>query len=367
MTGSPMRVLFVNENLGGHATVHLNLARALEERTEVDPTYYDVPAPRLLRRLAGAAVPVLARNDLDLQPLRFQLAQSLVVRRRLPELVADVDAVHLYTHNAGLLSTRLLRERPSVVSLDATNTQNAYGLPYRAPAWATPHALRPTVALERRVYAAADRVVTHSAWAAESVRTYGVDDDRIRVIPFGIEVHDRPAVLPGDRPRITFVGATMARKGGWRLLEVFRRHLAGLARLTLVTRDAVAPEPGVEVFDDIVPGDPRLREILADTTVFVFPTEIDAFGYAPIEAMAMGAPVVASDIAALPEIVAHGETGLLVPTGDDVALLAAVRELLDDPNQAARMGAAGRARVLERFDARVTTAQLVDVLREVTR
>lgn len=367
MSTSPARILFVNENLGGHATVHLNLARALEEHDDVEPTYFDVPAPGLLRRVAGAAVPVLGRHDLDLQPLRFQLGQSLVVRRRLPELLTDVDAVHLYTHNAGLLSTEMLRERPSVVSLDATNTQNAYGLPYRAPTRATPHVLRPTVALERRVYAAADRVVTHSAWAAESVRTYGVDDERIRVIPFGIEVHERPLVEAGDRPRITFVGATMDRKGGWRLLEVYRRHLVGRARLTLVTRDAVPPEPGVEVVADIVPGDPRLRELLADTAVFVFPTEIDAFGYAPIEAMAMGAPVVASDIAALPEIVADGETGLLVPKGDDVALLAAISELLDDPTRAARMGAAGRTRVLERFDARVTTAQLVDVLREVTR
>ena len=58
-----MRALFVNENLGGHATVHLNLRRALRARPDVDARFYDVPAPGLVRKLAAAPVPGLAGLD----------------------------------------------------------------------------------------------------------------------------------------------------------------------------------------------------------------------------------------------------------------------------------------------------------------
>lgn len=357
-----LHALFVNENLGGHATLHLNLRLALGAHPEVEARFVDVPSRGPVRRLAVAPVPGLDRLDLDLQPLRFQLGQSAVARRLLRRHLDDADVVHLYTHNIGLLSTDLLRRCPTIVSLDATNTQNAYSLPYRTATRWTPLALRPTKALEARVYAAARAVVTHSAWAADSVATYGIDRSKIHVVPFGIEVHDIPDAPLHDPPRITFVGATMARKGGWRLVELFRRHWADRARLTLVTRDEVPPMPGVEVLGDIVPGDPRLRTILASSTVLAFPTEIDAFGYAPIEAMAMGTAVVATDRAALPEIVDDGRTGLLVPPGDDDALRRAIEALLDDPDRARELGAAGRARALERFDARVTTSALVQLL-----
>src|SRR5205823_7927059 len=81
-----MRVLFVNENIGGHATVHDNLGRALTTRPDVDATFYNVPAPGLVRKVAAAPLPGLARLDLDLQPLRYQLAQSALVHRVLSKL-----------------------------------------------------------------------------------------------------------------------------------------------------------------------------------------------------------------------------------------------------------------------------------------
>lgn len=363
MTSSePLRALFVNENLGGHATAHLHLARALREHPEVAATFVDVPLPRLARRLAAVPVPGLGRLDLDLQPTRYQLAQSAHVRRLLPAWSSDADVMHLYTHNVALLSADLLRARPSLVSLDATNAQNAFNIPYRTPTRFTARSVRPAQRLERRVYEAATFVVTHSAWAASSVQELGIDPEKVHVIPFGIRVPDLPEVDRPELPQITFIGAGMERKGGWRLLEVFRRHFRGRATLTLITRDAVAPEEGVEVLRDVVPGDARVPSLLARTSVFVFPTAIDAFGYAPLEAMAMAAPVVASSYGALPEIVEDGVTGTLVPRFDDEALVAAIRDLLDDPARAAEMGRAGRRRVLERFDARRTTEHLVSLL-----
>jgi glycosyltransferase involved in cell wall biosynthesis len=153
----------------------------------------------------------------------------------------------------------------------------------------------------------------------------------------------------------------MDRKGGWRLLRVWRRHLRDRCTLNLVTRDAVREEPGVRVFNDILPDDPRHAALLARTSVLAFPTEMDAFGYAAIEAMAAGVPVVATRLFALPEIVEDGVTGLLVAPDDD-ELATALSALLDDDDLRRRMGEAGRAVARERFDAGRTTAALAEVL-----
>lgn len=359
-----VRVHFVNENVGGHATMHLAIRQALEHRSDVQATWFDVPAPTGVRRLAGARVPGLDRLDADLQPLRIQGAASAVVRRHLDH-APDHDVLHVYTHNVALGSVAHLRRRPSVVSLDATNVQNAYRLPQRRPTRVTAVALKPTIALERRVYEAASAVVAQSAWTAGSlIDDYGVDASKVQVIPFGITLPPppRPREEEPDLPVITFVGRSLDRKGGWRLLELWRRHLRSRSRLVLVTLEEVPAEAGLSVRNDIRPGDGKLEQVLAETDIFAFPTELDTFGYAAVEAMAAGVAVVATDTAALPEVVASGETGLLVPLGDDEALRAALEQLLDDPALRRRMGVAGRARAERLFSAAVTTDALVDVL-----
>src|SRR5437763_5387807 len=147
-----MRVHFVNENIGGHATMHAHVRAALAEDESVTASFFDVPPRRGLERLAGARIPGLARLDADFQPLRAQVSRSAVVRRHLSGLEEPPDAFHLYTHNAALLSIDHMRRVPSVVSLDATNRQNAYRIPGRRPTRFTPVALAPTVPLEARVY-----------------------------------------------------------------------------------------------------------------------------------------------------------------------------------------------------------------------
>jgi glycosyltransferase involved in cell wall biosynthesis len=83
--------------------------------------------------------------------------------------------------------------------------------------------------------------------------------------------------------------------------------------------------------------------------VFVMPSLYEGFGIAIVEAMAAGRPVIASAVGGIPEIVVHGETGLLVPGGDAVALADAMETLLSHPEQARAMGMRGRERVRERF------------------
>lgn len=371
-TGSPrsgaLRALFVNENLGGHTAMHAYVRRALVGHPELDATFLDVPPPGLWRRVAAAPVPGLARLDADLQPLRYQLAQSWYVRRRLRPLLAEADVVHVYTHNAVLLSAAALAARPTVVSLDTTNVVNAYSLGYRRPGLMTGAALRAVMPLERRVYEAASAVVAQSEWTAAQLERYGIPRDRVRVIPFGVTVPELAPHPPlEDLPRVTFIGKTMQGKGGWQLVRVFEAALRGQCQLTLVTQEHVEPRPGIEVLGDVYPGDPRIPELLARTAVFALPTEIDKTPYAVLEAMAAGVPVVSTRVGAIPEMVEDGVSGLLVERGDDVGLTRALRCLVADDDRRRAMGEAARDRVCERFDARKTTAELVELLGEVYR
>ena len=196
-----MRVHFLNENLGGHATMHRHLRDALRAHPEVEPSWHDLPEPGLLHRVARAPVPGLARLDLDLSPFRDQLVRARGAARHLDGL-RDVDVLHAYTHNAVLLAGATLDRIPTVVSLDSTNRQNALRHPTRPPTRFTELSARPAAALERGVYERARAVVTHSRWAADGVLEYGVPAEKLHVVPFGIPVGAPPAVRPPRaRPR----------------------------------------------------------------------------------------------------------------------------------------------------------------------
>ncbi|MGQ9635781.1 MAG: glycosyltransferase family 4 protein [Bryobacteraceae bacterium] len=95
--------------------------------------------------------------------------------------------------------------------------------------------------------------------------------------------------------------------------------------------------------------------------VFVLPSYREGFPRSVVEAMATGLPVVATDIRGCREAVVHGETGLIVPPKDARALTGAVLHLLDHPEEARRMGAAGRRRAEQLYDQRLVQERFVAV------
>lgn len=362
---NPLRTLFLSENIGGHATMHRGIQANIEKDERVVARFLNVPAMGRVRRVAAAQIPGLARMDLDLQALRGQLALSYNANRLLNLSSGTYDILHAYTQHSVLLSTKVLRAGPSVVSTDASGDQVARLLPYRdATSWTDRQSpLRHR--FEQPVWDSATLVVTKSEWAARSLREdYGIGSDRLRVIPMGIDVpSELPERVAPARPVITFIGRSLRRKGGQQLLDIHRSRWSDRVDLHLVTKESVEPGPGLFVHNDFSPGDARLPGLLARTTVFAFPSDVDTFGYAVLEAMAAGVAVVARRSAAVPEIVVEGETGLLTD-GSDASLIASVEKLLDDPGLAHRMGEAGRARALSKYNAELTTAALVEVLLE---
>jgi glycosyltransferase involved in cell wall biosynthesis len=92
---------------------------------------------------------------------------------------------------------------------------------------------------------------------------------------------------------------------------------------------------------------------------------MEGFGLAVVEAMAMGMAVVATTTGGLPEVVAQGETGLLVPPGDAESLAATVVSLLEDNVRRAQMGRNGMVRAQERFSLVASVMQMEQLYREV--
>ena len=100
----------------------------------------------------------------------------------------------------------------------------------------------------------------------------------------------------------------------------------------------------------------------------VVPSFFEGFGFPASEAMACGLPVIANAAGALPEVVgSDGHAGVLVPPRDPRALAAAIASVIDDPERAAAMGRAARARVAQLFQWDQAAAGIADVLEETVR
>jgi starch synthase len=111
---------------------------------------------------------------------------------------------------------------------------------------------------------------------------------------------------------------------------------------------------------------PEVIQLLTHATVFACPSVYEPLGIVNLEAMACETAVVGSRTGGIPEVVADGQTGLLVPPDDPVALARALNVLLADPDLAAAMGQAGRKRTVTEFGWTAIAAQTADLYAELT-
>ena len=236
---------------------------------------------------------------------------------------------------------------------------------------------------ERRNVARADLVVVTSRYSAEvAQREYGAPAERLAVVPepIDLEVWDdqfwRAPRRPGHGPVVLSVARMYPRK---RLADLL--HAAALLRtrvegvqVRIVGRgpewDALSRLHAELGLGDTVVllGDltrERLAEEYVNASVFCLPSVQEGFGIVFLEAMAAELPVVACRVAAVPEVVLHDATGLLVPPRDPDALAETIERLIREPALARRLGQEGRRRslgfspraVAERFLAAVHSTQ----------
>ncbi len=233
------------------------------------------------------------------------------------------------------------------------------------------------IGMQKRVARRLPYLITVSEAARRDfAREYGVPAARMRVIAHGIDTERfRPlAGIPREPGRILVVhSAEVPLKGLGVLLQAlaaidrpFRLVVVGELRRdgeSARTAAALGLNGRLEVTGRI--SEEELVRQYARACVAVVPSLYEGFGFPAGEAMACGVPVVATTAGALPEVV--GEAGLLVPAGDAAALRGALARLIDEPETARRLGAAGRERVLRLFSWRRAARQTVSVYREAIR
>ncbi len=213
------------------------------------------------------------------------------------------------------------------------------------------------------------KVVAVSEHVAGLLRARGVRSGDVRTVPDGIDPVSRPAHSTlraelGIAPHALVVGCVAhlrPQKGQALLVAAMARlphvdaHLvlagAGSQQAALRAR-ACALGCGGRVH--FLGHRADISNVLAGCDIFALPTASEALGTAFIEASAHGLPVVGTRVGGVPEVVAHGQTGLLVPPGDVAALAAALGRLAADPPLRLAMGRAGEARI--RGDARFSSA-----------
>jgi glycosyltransferase involved in cell wall biosynthesis len=229
--------------------------------------------------------------------------------------------------------------------------------------------------LQRAGYALAHRVVANSAAAAARLREEFVPARRIVVIPNGIDVPPEAGRRPRDRgPVITTVANLRHGKGHHVLLRaaasVLRRHPD--ARFHLVgdgpLRTALELEArALGVADRVAFLGHRddVADVLAASDVFAFPSFMEAFPNAVMEAMSLALPVVATNVGGIPELVSNRDNGRLVAAGDAAALAAALVEVIESPADAEAMGRAAAATVRERYSFERMTREFEGLYREL--
>ena len=331
--------------------------------------------PRSATRVGRSAV--VHRGGLPVARLRQLWALTALPRALRTQGRAPVDLVHAHQGEdlATLLLARLAARRhrcPLVVTVHCSVGHTLRGSSLRA------RLLRSLGGrLERDTLRRAAAVVVLTPRSAAAVQSDGVPDERISVVPSGFEPSLFASARPADgdratRPRIGYVGRLAAQKQVDVLVRAFGA-MRGPADLVLV-----GDGPERHRVARLVEGNPAVDRIsltgfvphtevpalLASLDVLALPSAYEEMGSVLVEAMVSGLPVVASDVGGIPDVVRHGETGLLVPPGDVPALTAALDRLVADAGLRARLAAGARARSHD-YSWPHLAARVAEVYREV--
>ncbi|MFE0102136.1 glycogen synthase [Streptomyces sp. NPDC059009] len=387
----------------GGAGVHVEfLARELRGLVDVDVHCWTAEAPAG----TGTGVESGYGGDTAHAPTAFRhrawpgldgandALRTLSVDLSMAAALAGRDLVHSHTWYANLAGhlAGLLHGVPHVVTTHSLEPLRPWkaeqlGGGYALSSWA-----------ERTAAESADAVIAVSAAMRHDILACypAIDPAKVHIVHNGIDTDlyrpardaDALARLGVDlaRPYVVFVGRITRQKGVPHLLRA-ARQLEPEIQLVLCAGAPDTPEIDREfrvLFEELsqsrsgVHWIPRMLpraeiiQLLTHARVFVCPSVYEPLGIVNLEAMACGTAVVASGVGGIPEVVADGETGLLVPYEEKTpggefedGLADALNRLCRSPEAATRMGESGRARAVAEFGWDVVARRTVGVYEEV--
>jgi len=353
----PIRILQVITSLDrGGAENHL-----LALLTHADRQAFDVETAVLCGE--GELVPVFRQAGIPVHLLKARGHFDPLALGRLVRLVREghFDIVHSHLFRAdiyaGLAVAQLGEDRPLLVS-----TRHNDDRFFLNPFVGIVHYL--ISARQNLIIAISDHIAHFTV--ARGVR----HPARVRRVYHGLEPPvTRALEREGQRIRselgispdaflVGNVGRLAPQKGQRHLIGAMPALLARIPRAHAVIAGGgdlenflldLAEETGVAERVHVLGPRKDVPALMHAMDVFAMPSIWEGFGLVLLEAMAAGRPIVASRVATIPEVVVDGQTGLLVPAGDPLALAEALAQLADQPGLAARMGEAGRERVRHQF------------------
>jgi len=372
------------------------LSRVLAQRVDLQVRAFGAPREPDYH---GAAVTSYAVPE-DLGAAN-PAVQTLGVDLRIVPDIAGADLVHSHTWYANMAGhlASLLHGIPHVLSAHSLEPLR----PWKAEQLGGGYAVSSWV--EKTAYESAAAIIAVSEGMRQDIlRSYPeVDPAKVKVVHNGIDVSlwnrdegedvVRALGIDPELPSVVFVGRNTRQKGVPYLLRAAAK-LPSDVQLVLCLGAADTPElaaetarlieelqrqrSGVIVVERMLPRH-ELIQVLSHATAFACPSIYEPLGIVNLEAMACGAAVVASATGGIPEVVQHGETGLLVPleqvtdgTGTPLdpekfvtEFAAALTEVVSDPERAHAMGQAGRRRAEEHFSWESITETTLEVYRSV--
>lgn len=351
---------------GHDVTVLAPHARGLARRETVEGVRivrFRYLPPALERVAYGPGVPVNLRHD-PLAVLGVPFF-ALAFRRAVARTAGAFDVVHAQWGPTAALTWSARRGAPPLVT---TLHGSDVALGRGGRLWGY---------LLRRALRLSSRVVVVSQEQREYVVSLGCDPANVEVIACGVagDVFGMPpADHPGSEVRVLFLGRLIGQKGVEDLFAAFRHARATSAaplRLRFVgsgplaaTLERLAARWGESDHVEVEPGVPHDRALaeIAAADVLVLPSFAEGSPVSVAEALALGTPVIASSVGALPEMLAEES---LVPPGDVAALADRLRRFAEDPGLRARLAEEGRRRAQECYAGDVVSERLTGVYRSV--